>query len=47
MIRSYRGVQVNESGRGVNFGVYADVLREGVVRVGDPLNVRPAGSRLH
>ena len=43
MIRSYRGVQVNESGRGVNFGVYADVAAEGVVRVGDPLRVRPAG----
>jgi MOSC domain-containing protein len=45
MIRSYRGVQVNEFGRGVNFGVYADVVAEGVVRVGDPLRVRPAGSR--
>jgi len=41
MIRSYRGVQVNEFGRGVNFGVYADVVREGVVRVGDPLIVQP------
>ena len=40
MIKSYRGVQPNESGRGVNFGVYADVVAEGVVRVGDPLNVR-------
>ena len=40
MIRSYRGVQVNEFGRGVNFGVYADVIREGVVRVGDRLIVR-------
>jgi uncharacterized protein YcbX len=43
MIRSYRGVQANESGRGVNFGVYADVVSEGVVRVGDPLRVRAAG----
>ena len=43
MIRSYRGVQVNEFGRGVNFGVYADVVREGVVRVGDPLIVWPVG----
>ena len=43
MIRSYRGVQVNESGRGVNFGVYADVVREGVVRVGDPLIVPTVG----
>jgi uncharacterized protein len=40
LIRSYRGVQVNEFGRGVNFGVYADVVREGIVRVGDPLIVR-------
>jgi MOSC domain-containing protein YiiM len=45
MIRSYRGVQVNEFGHGVNFGVYADVLGEGVVRVGDPVDVRPAGGR--
>jgi len=43
MIRSYRGVQVNESGRGVNFGVYAEVVREGAVRVGDPLIPLPAG----
>jgi uncharacterized protein YcbX len=43
MIRSYRGVQANESGRGVNFGVYADVVREGIVRVGDPLIVPPVG----
>ena len=45
MIKSYRGVQANRSGRGVNFGVYADVVAEGVVRVGDLLNVRPAESR--
>src|SRR5215475_6029062 len=45
MIKSYRGVQATESGRGVNFGVYADVVAEGVVRVGDPLNVRSAESR--
>ncbi len=45
MIRSYRGVQANEFGRGVNFGVYAEVVGEGVVRVGDPLSVRPAGIR--
>jgi uncharacterized protein len=43
MIRSYRGVQASEFGRGVNFGIYADVVREGDVRVGDPLTIRPAG----
>jgi uncharacterized protein len=42
MIRSYRGVRENEFGRGVNFGVYADVVAEGVVRVDDPVSVRPA-----
>ena len=45
MIKSYRGVQVNEFGRGVNFGAYADVVAEGVVRVGDTLSVRPVGRR--
>ena len=34
MIKSYGG-QANEFGRGVNFGVYAEVAGEGVVRVGD------------
>jgi uncharacterized protein len=43
MIKSYRGVQANEFGRGVNFGIYADVLREGVVRVGHTLIIRPVG----
>jgi uncharacterized protein len=46
MIRSYRGVQVNEFGRGVNFGVYADVVTEGVVRVGDPLHLHRAFIRV-
>ena len=41
MIKSCRGVQANEFGRGVNFGVCAEVAGEGVVRVGDPLSVRP------
>jgi uncharacterized protein YcbX len=45
MIRSYRGVRANEFGRGVNFGVYAEVVTEGIVRVGDALSVRPAASR--
>jgi hypothetical protein len=31
----------------VNFGVYADVDAEGVVRVGDMLNVRPVDRRNH
>jgi uncharacterized protein YcbX len=39
MIRSYRGVQEHERGRGVNFGVYADVLKQGPVRVGDALRL--------
>jgi len=46
MIKSYRGVQANEFGRGVNFGVYAEVVAEGVVRVGDPLRVGPSGPGL-
>jgi len=46
MIKSYRGVQASESGRGVNFGVYAEVVAEGVVRVGDPLRVGPTGPGL-
>jgi MOSC domain-containing protein YiiM len=45
MIRSYRGVQANEFGRGVNFGVYAEVVTEGTVRIGDPLRVRPGGGQ--
>jgi hypothetical protein len=45
MIRSYRGVQANEFGRGVNFGVYAEVITEGTVRVGNALSVRPAADQ--
>jgi uncharacterized protein YcbX len=37
MIQSYRGTQPNEFGEGVNFGVYADVVRPGRVRTGDRL----------
>ena len=46
MIKSYRGVQVTESGRGVHFGVYAEVVREGVLRVGDPLTPTAARQAL-
>jgi uncharacterized protein YcbX len=42
MIKSYRGVQANEFGRGVNFGVYGEVVRQGIIRVGDPLILRPS-----
>ena len=34
-IKTYRGVQDGELGPGVNFGVYADVVRSGAVSVGD------------
>lgn len=34
-IKAYRGVQDSELGPGVNFGVYADVVRAGAVSVGD------------
>jgi uncharacterized protein YcbX len=34
-IRAYRGVRETELGPGVNFGVYADVVRAGAVHVGD------------
>jgi uncharacterized protein YcbX len=38
-IKAYRGLQDTGFGRGVPFGVYADVVRNGVVRVGDALHV--------
>ncbi len=34
-IRAYRGIRESELGPGVNFGVYADVVRPGAVSVGD------------
>jgi len=37
LIERYRGVAVGELGRGIHFGVYADVVEPGVVRVGDAL----------
>jgi len=39
-IKDYRGLQKTGFGRGVPFGVYADVMTGGVVRVGDELRVR-------
>jgi MOSC domain-containing protein len=44
MIKAHRGLQPNESGHGANLGVYASVLREGVVRLGDALVVQSARS---
>ena len=38
-IKAYRGVQATGFGQGVPFGVYADVVQNGVVRVGDELRV--------
>jgi uncharacterized protein len=40
-IKAYRGVQDGELGRGVNFGVYADVVRAGAVTVGDAVELLP------
>jgi hypothetical protein len=42
-IKAYRGVQATGFGRGVPFGVYADVVQNGVVRVGDVLRVATRG----
>jgi len=41
-IKAYRGMHETEIGRGVCFGVYADVTREGPLRVGELLELRPA-----
>ena len=38
-IKAYRGIQATGFGKGVPFGVYADVVQNGVVRVGDVLRV--------
>jgi uncharacterized protein YcbX len=38
-IKAYRGLKATGPGRGVPFGVYADVFQHGVVRVGDALRV--------
>ncbi|EXG81603.1 putative Fe-S protein [Cryptosporangium arvum DSM 44712] len=37
LIKGYRGVTVGELGRGIHFGVYADVVEPGEIRVGDEL----------
>lgn len=37
LLKAYRGLAPNEFGSGVNLGVYAEVLRPGTVRVGDPV----------
>ncbi|WP_169988540.1 MOSC domain-containing protein [Microbispora sp. H10836] len=39
MIKDYRGLGESMFGRGVNFGVYADVIRSGRIRVGDELDL--------
>ncbi|WP_405150900.1 MOSC domain-containing protein [Sphaerisporangium sp. NBC_01403] len=39
LIKDYRGLGESVFGRGVNFGVYADVIRPGRVRVGDELEL--------
>lgn len=41
LIRDYRGLVDTELGRGVPFGVYATVLRNGPLRVGDELRLVP------
>ena len=41
LIKSYRGVTVGELGRGIHFGVYADVIEPGIIRVGDALDPAP------
>jgi MOSC domain-containing protein len=45
-IRAYRGVQDTGFGKGVPFGVYADVVQNGVVRVDDAVRVVATGDRV-
>jgi hypothetical protein len=39
LIKRYRGLTDGEHGPGVRFGVYADVVSEGIVRVGDAVTL--------
>lgn len=41
VIRDYRGVLPNEFGDGLNFGVYAEVVTPGRIRVGDEVGIVP------
>lgn len=43
LIKTVRGVGMSEFGRGLNLGVYGEVLRAGMVQVGDPVHV-PSGT---
>jgi MOSC domain-containing protein YiiM len=38
VINAYRGQQPNEFGDGLNFGVYAEVVTPGTVRLGDEVS---------
>ena len=40
-IKAVRGVGMSEFGRGLNLGVYGEVLVAGDMRVGDPVQVQP------
>lgn len=40
IIKDYRGLSETELGRGVSFGVYAEVLQPGRVRLGDQMEIR-------
>jgi uncharacterized protein len=43
-IKAYRGVQDTGSGKGVCFGVYAEVIDAGTVRIGEVLTLEPIAS---
>jgi hypothetical protein len=44
LIEKHRGEQPNDFGTGLNFGVYADVLRPGTISVGDELSIETSGT---